>query len=99
MRTKEAIEAECRTAQRSVEKQLKLLEKAQEVEKGSNAQIVSLSTYKGDIADSNQSAHEKGLTALKNSALDLQNQLASVTSEKVQLELRLQQAQSSLSEV
>lgn len=40
MRTKEAIEAECRAAQRSVEKQLRLLERAQEVEKGLNAQIV-----------------------------------------------------------
>lgn len=43
MRTKEAIEGECRTAQRSVEKQLRLLERAQEVEKGLNAQIVSCS--------------------------------------------------------
>ena len=41
MRAKEAIEAECKTAQRSVEKQLKLLEKAHEVEKALNAQVVS----------------------------------------------------------
>jgi len=41
MRAKEGIEAECRTAQRSVEKQLKMLERAQEVEKNLNVQIVS----------------------------------------------------------
>ena len=44
MRAKEAIEAECKTAQRSVEKQLKMLEKAQEVERALSAQIVSLSS-------------------------------------------------------
>ncbi|ORY33397.1 BRE1 E3 ubiquitin ligase-domain-containing protein [Naematelia encephala] len=83
MRSKEAIEAECKAAQRSVEKQLKLLERAQEVERGLNVQI---------------SAHEKGLTAIKNTALELQTQLATVTSEKVQLELRLQQSQAALIE-
>ena len=40
MRAKEAIEAECRTAQRSVEKQLKMLERAQEVETNLTAQVV-----------------------------------------------------------
>jgi len=40
MRAKEGIEAECRTAQRSVEKQLKMLDRASEVEKNLNAQIV-----------------------------------------------------------
>lgn len=40
MRAKEAIDAECKIAQRSVEKQLKLLERAQEVEKSLNGQIV-----------------------------------------------------------
>lgn len=41
MRAKEAIEAECKTAQRSVDKQAKLLERAQEVEKALNNQLVS----------------------------------------------------------
>lgn len=41
MRSKEAVDAECKTAQRSVEKQLKLLERAREVEKALLAQIVS----------------------------------------------------------
>jgi len=41
MRAKEAVDAECKAAQRSVDKQLKLLERAQEVERGLNAQLVS----------------------------------------------------------
>lgn len=45
-----------------------------------------------------QTANEKGLTALKNNALDLQNQLATVVAEKTQLELRLQQSQNALVE-
>ena len=40
MRAKEGIEAEWKTAQRSVEKQLKMLERAHEVEKSLNVQIV-----------------------------------------------------------
>ncbi|KAK4685526.1 E3 ubiquitin-protein ligase BRE1, partial [Tremellales sp. Uapishka_1] len=83
MRTKEAMDAECKTAQRSVEKQLKLLERAQEVERSLSAQIAS---------------HEKGITSLKNSAIDLQTQLASVHSEKSQLESRLQQSQALLAD-
>lgn len=42
MRAKEAIEAECKTAQRSVDKQLKLLERARDVERALTAQIVSV---------------------------------------------------------
>jgi E3 ubiquitin-protein ligase BRE1 len=45
MRSKEAIEAECKTAQRSVDKQLKLLERAQEVERALTAQLVSISCF------------------------------------------------------
>lgn len=41
MRTKEAIEGECRTAQRSVEKQARLLDKAAEVERALQSQVVS----------------------------------------------------------
>ena len=41
MRAKEGVDAECKTAQRSVEKQLKMLEKAQEVERALQAQVVS----------------------------------------------------------
>lgn len=41
MRGKEATDAECKAAQRTVDKQLKLLDKAREVEKGLHAQIVS----------------------------------------------------------
>lgn len=46
-----------------------------------------------------QTANEKGLSALKNSALELQRQLASVAYEKTQLETRLQQSQASMAEV
>lgn len=41
MRSKEGVEAELRAAQRSVGKQLKLIERAREVEKGQSSQIVS----------------------------------------------------------
>ncbi|KIR53461.1 E3 ubiquitin-protein ligase BRE1 [Cryptococcus gattii Ru294] len=83
MRAKEAVDMEAKAAQRSVEKQLRLLERAQEVEMSLRSQIT---------------ANEKGLTALKNNALDLQNQLATVVAEKTQLELRLQQSQNALAE-
>ncbi|WVO14222.1 E3 ubiquitin-protein ligase BRE1 [Cryptococcus depauperatus] len=83
MRAKEAVDIEAKTAQRSVEKQLRLLERAQEVE----------ATLRTQIA-----ANEKGMTALKNSALNLQGQLAAVTSERAQLELRLQQSQTALAD-
>ncbi|WWC72057.1 uncharacterized protein I206_106017 [Kwoniella pini CBS 10737] len=83
MRAKEAVEAEGKLAQRTVEKQLKLLERAQEVEQSLRTQIA---------------ANEKGLTSLKNTALEFQTQLASTTSEKTQLELRLQQSQAALAD-
>ncbi|OCF38081.1 E3 ubiquitin-protein ligase BRE1 [Kwoniella heveanensis BCC8398] len=83
MRAKEAVEAEWKLAQRTVEKQLKLLERAQEVEQHLRAQIA---------------ANEKGMTSLKNSALELQTQLASTTAEKTQLELRLQHSQAALAD-
>lgn len=41
MRSKEALDIECKTAQRTVEKQSKMLEKAQDVERSLNGQIVS----------------------------------------------------------
>ena len=40
MQSKEMVEAECKAIQRTVEKQSQLLQKAQEVERGLNAQIV-----------------------------------------------------------
>lgn len=83
MRSKEAVDAECKSAQRTVEKQLKLLERAKEVEKALTAQL---------------SQQEKGLTIAKNTSLELQTQLAAVTSEKRQIELRLQQSQAALAE-
>ncbi|WWC91748.1 uncharacterized protein L201_006695 [Kwoniella dendrophila CBS 6074] len=83
MRAKEAVEAEWKLAQRTVEKQLKLLERAQEVEQSLRNQIT---------------ANEKGFTSLKNTALELQTQLASTTSEKTSLELRLQQSQTALAD-
>ncbi|KAK8853258.1 E3 ubiquitin-protein ligase BRE1 [Kwoniella newhampshirensis] len=83
MRSKEAVDVECKTAQRSVEKQLKLLDRAQEVETQLRTQIA---------------ATEKGMTSLKNSALDLQTALAATVSEKSQIELRLQHSQSALAE-
>ena len=100
MRTKEAIEGECKTAQRAVDKQLKLLDRAQEVEKGLNAQIVSVSPrdqHHKNHTDT-QAAQEKGLTSLKGSAMEYQTQLAQVTSEKTQLEHRLTHAQTALAE-
>ncbi|WVR07641.1 hypothetical protein IAU60_004683 [Kwoniella sp. DSM 27419] len=83
MRAKDAVDAEWKLAQRTVEKQLKLLERAQEVEQHLKMQIA---------------ANEKSLTALKNSALDLQSQLAATAAEKNHLELRFQQSQSALAE-
>ncbi|ODN99047.1 E3 ubiquitin-protein ligase BRE1 [Cryptococcus amylolentus CBS 6273] len=83
MRAKEAVDVEAKTAQRSVEKQLRLLERAQEVETSLRLQI---------------STNEKGMTSLKNSALDLQTQLATAVAERTQLELRLQQSQSAYTE-
>jgi E3 ubiquitin-protein ligase BRE1 len=41
MRAKDAIDVECKTAQKSVERQMKLLERAQETERNLTAQIVS----------------------------------------------------------
>lgn len=45
-----------------------------------------------------QAQQEKALTALKNTSLDLQGQLATLASEKKQLELRLQANQTTLTE-
>lgn len=95
MRAKEAIEAECKTAQRSVDKQSKLLERAHEVEKALNNQLVSLV---GLAVTDNQAQQEQGMTTLKNATLELQTQLATITAEKAQLEHRLQHSQSVLSE-
>lgn len=99
MRAKEAVDMEAKAAQRSVEKQLRLLERAQEVEMSLRSQIVCgfivPATFCSHLP---QTANEKGLTALKNNTLDLQNQLATVVAEKTQLELRLQQSQNALAE-
>ena len=100
MRAKEGVDGECKTAQRSVEKQLKMLEKAQEVERALQAQIVSsLGRGSGNRQlTPSQSAQDKGLTALKNQALELQSQFVKASSEKNQLEIRLQQSSASLSD-
>lgn len=45
-----------------------------------------------------QAANEKTLATIKNSHLDSQSQLATLTSEKSQLEFRLQQAQAQLAD-
>ena len=84
MRTKEAIEAECRTAQRSVDKQARLLEKALEVEKTLQAQVA---------------LQEKALTGLKNELLDLQGRCNKESEGRREGEIRLGQAQASLAEV
>jgi E3 ubiquitin-protein ligase BRE1 len=99
MQTKEVLEQETRSMQRTVDKQSVLLQKAQEVERGLNAQIVSCPRRSGSPRVDAQAAHEKGLIALKNSSLDLQSQLAQIASEKAQLEHRLSQAQATLAEV
>ncbi|WVQ84645.1 E3 ubiquitin-protein ligase BRE1 [Cryptococcus sp. DSM 104549] len=83
MRKNESREAEFKTLERTVEKQTLLLERAREAESGLRAQIA---------------ANDKGLTSLKNSALELQTQLATTVSEKTQIELRLQQSQAALSD-
>lgn len=84
MRTKEAIEAECRTAQRSVEKQARLLEKALEVEKSLQAQTA---------------AQEKQVTGMKNEMQDLQGKWVKEQEGKREGEARLMAAQASLAEV
>ncbi|RXK36539.1 hypothetical protein M231_06198 [Tremella mesenterica] len=78
MRHKESLEAECKIAQRSVDKQAKLLERAQEVERSLNVQIAE---------------RDRGWTAAKNELYKLQSELAQSTSDRSQLELRLQQSQ------
>ncbi|KAL7418545.1 E3 ubiquitin-protein ligase bre1 [Cryptotrichosporon argae] len=83
MRTKEALDAECKTAQRTIEKQSKVLERAQEVERGLTAEIAQ---------------QEKVVTSLKNALLDLQTQSASLSSDRSQLEARLQQSQIALAD-
>ncbi|TXT05998.1 hypothetical protein VHUM_03759 [Vanrija humicola] len=83
MRMRDAVEADLKNTQRVVDKQTKLLEKGQETEKAMTAQI---------------SAQDKALTTLKNSSLELQTQVATASSERRQLELRLQQSQGQLSE-
>ncbi|KAL1412374.1 E3 ubiquitin-protein ligase bre1 [Vanrija albida] len=83
MRMRDAVEAELKNTQRVVDKQTKLLEKGQETEKAMTVQVA---------------AQDKALTTLKNSSLDLQTQVAAVSSERRQLELRLQQSQGQLSE-
>ncbi|CAK9782402.1 BRE1-domain-containing protein [Cutaneotrichosporon oleaginosum] len=83
MRSKEGVEAELRAAQRTVAKQLKLIEKAKEVEKNHSTQIAQ---------------QEKTLTSLKNSLLDITTQLATAASDKKQLELRLQAINATLAE-
>lgn len=84
MRTKEAIEAECRTAQRSVEKQARLLEKALEVERGLQAQIA---------------AQEKQITGMKNEMQDLQGKWVREQEGRREAEGRGMAAQASLVEV
>jgi E3 ubiquitin-protein ligase BRE1 len=67
MRAKEGIDAQAKMAQRTVEKQNKLLEKAQEVERSLQTQI---------------SAQEQAVTQLKNAMIELQRQATTISSEK-----------------
>ncbi|BEI86895.1 hypothetical protein CcaverHIS002_0702410 [Cutaneotrichosporon cavernicola] len=83
MRNKEGVEGELRAAQRTVGKQLKLIERAKDVEKSQGTQIAQ---------------QEKTLTSLKNTLLELQTQLATAASGKKQFELRLQATQTTLGE-
>lgn len=83
MRAKEGIDAQAKMAQRTVEKQNKLLEKAQEVERTLQAQI---------------SAQEQAVTQLKNAMLELQRQATTMSSEKSSLEHQLQHTQKHLAE-
>lgn len=83
MRAKEGIDAQAKMAQRTVEKQNKLLEKAQDVERSLQAQIT---------------AQEQAVTQLKNAMIDLQRQVTIASSEKATLEHQLQHSQKHLSE-
>jgi E3 ubiquitin-protein ligase BRE1 len=83
MRAKEGIDAQAKMAQRTVEKQNRLLEKAQEVEKALQSQITT---------------QEQAVTQLKNALSDLKRQVVSISSEKSTLEHQLQHAQKHLSE-
>lgn len=83
MRAKEGIDAQAKMAQRTVEKQNKLLEKAQEVERSLQSQI---------------SAQEQAVTQLKNAMIELQRQATTMSSEKSSLEHQLQHTQKHLAE-
>lgn len=84
MRAKDVLDAETKTAQRTVDRQNKLLEKAQETEKSLQGQIV---------------AQEQAITKLKTALAELQKQGIVWSSEKTTLELQLQHVQKHLAEV
>lgn len=84
MRAKDVLDAETKTAQRTVDRQNKLLEKAQETEKSLQGQIV---------------AQEQAITKLKTALTELQKQGIIWSSEKTTLELQLQHVQKHLAEV
>lgn len=84
MRAKDGLDAENKTAQRTVDRQNKLLEKAQETEKSLQGQMVQL---------------EQAITKLKTAMTDLQKQATTASSEKTILEHQLLHAQKHLAEV
>lgn len=84
MRAKDGLDAETKTAQKTVDRQNKLLEKAQEVERNLQAQVV---------------AQEQAITKLKTTMTDLKKQSIAASSEKTALEHQLQHAQKHLAEV
>lgn len=84
MRAKDVLDAETKTAQRTVDRQNKLLEKAQETEKSIQGQLV---------------AQEQAIAKLKTALTDLQKQAIISSSEKTTLEHQLQHAQKHLAEV
>lgn len=78
------LDAETKTAQRTVDRQNKLLEKAQETEKSLQGQLA---------------AQEQAITKLKTALTDLQQQAIASSSEKTILEHQLQHVQKHLAEV
>jgi septal ring factor EnvC (AmiA/AmiB activator) len=84
MRAKDGLDAENKTSQRTLDRQNKLLEKAQETERNLQAQL---------------NAQEQVITKLKTALTELQKQVTVSSSEKTALEHQLQHSQKHLAEV
>lgn len=99
MQAKETLEHETRNIQRTAEKQAILLQKKEEVERSLVAQIVSRRTPNPAALADSQTKHEGRLVDFGKSSTELQLAAAKANSEKREMEIRLEQAQASLSTV